>query len=96
MMIIGGAKEFFYNISTIFLEFQDDSPRVMMMQRIRLPSLQRPVVQLVVHLMERFRHVHPFNTMLFHVAVKLVLLSHHIDNHIEGDLIHNYMSSTNI
>lgn len=67
-----------------------------MMQRIRLPFSQRPVVQLVVHLMERFRHVHPFNTKLFHAAVKLVLLLHHIDNRIEGDFIHNYMSSTNI
>lgn len=59
----------------------------MTIQRIVHHFLQRLVDRLVVHLTERFLHVHLFSMTLFNAAVKLVSLSHHIDNHIEGDFI---------
>lgn len=65
--------------------FADAFPKVMTMQRIRHPFLRHHVGRSEAHLMEPFRHAHPFNMMQFHVAAKLALLSHHIDNHTEGD-----------
>lgn len=71
-----------------FLHNSDDFPKVMTIQGILRHFLQRHVVRLHHHL-EQFHHVHLFNMMLYPVAVKSALLSHHIDNQKEGDLIQN-------
>lgn len=73
--------------------FPGGFPKVMMTQPIPCHSLQRLEAQSLVHHLEQFHHGHRSNKMPFHAVAKLVLLSHHIDNHIEGKFILFFFSS---